>query len=330
VVWLELINGATTSLDLAEFYISVAPSGEDRLAPVIAAIEKAAARGVVVRLLADDVFAKKYPETLDRLAAHPGITVRRIDVKAQTGGVMHAKYFVVDHAVAYLGSQNFDYRSLAHIHEIGVRVRDPATVQGLSRVFARDFAFAGGEALREEPPTRYPPTAIHFAASPQASLPEAIAWDLPLLIEWLDQATSSIDVQVLTYKVKERNGAPFRELDEALKRAGQRGVKVRLVVSSWAEKERALRSLNGSPNVTVSVITIPKWSGGELPFARVAHSKYAVIDRARAWVGTSNWEGDYFTKSRNVGVFVDDARFARRLERVFGDVLAAAAPLQTE
>jgi hypothetical protein len=39
-------------------------------------------------------------------------------------------------------------------------------------------------------------------------------------------------------------------------------------------------------------------------------------------VGTSNWEGDYFTRSRNAGVVVEGEAFAAQLERVFKDGFA--------
>ena len=65
------------------------------------------------------------------------------------------------------------------------------------------------------------------------------------------------------------------------------------------------------------VVEIPAWSGGPLEFARVAHAKYMVVDGARAWVGTSNWEGDYFFQSRNVSVFSRAPAVARTLGRVF-------------
>ena len=122
-VWPEMIAGATRTLDLAEFYVSNAPNS--RLEPVIQAIEAAADRGVAVRLLADAGFARTYPETLDRLAARHGVTVRRFEVGKIMGGVLHAKYFVVDGRETFLGSQNFDWRSLEHIQELGVRLRSP-------------------------------------------------------------------------------------------------------------------------------------------------------------------------------------------------------------
>ena len=64
---------------------------------------------------------------------------------------------------------------------------------------------------------------------------------------------------------------------------------------------------------------IPPWSGGDIPFARVAHAKFMTVDRASAWVGTSNWEGDYFTRSRNVGVLVEGGKLPARLEGIFQD-----------
>ncbi|MBI5548919.1 MAG: hypothetical protein HY901_33980, partial [Deltaproteobacteria bacterium] len=83
-----------------------------------------------------------------------------------------------------------------------------------------------------------------------------------------------------------------------------------------SEARRSISALSQVPGVEVRVITIPPWSGGEIPFARVCHSKYLVVDGRASWVGTSNWEGDYFLKSRNVGVIVEDAAFTERLTRV--------------
>ncbi len=93
-VWLEMIAAATRTLDFAQFYASNAPGS--RLEEVIVAIEEAAARGVRVRFLAEAKFAVIYPQTLDRLNAREGIEVRRYRTGEILGGVLHAKYFVVD------------------------------------------------------------------------------------------------------------------------------------------------------------------------------------------------------------------------------------------
>jgi phosphatidylserine/phosphatidylglycerophosphate/cardiolipin synthase-like enzyme len=330
-VWPEMIQGATRTLDLAEFYVSGEPGS--RLEPVIAAIEAAARRGVAVRLLVDAGFSKQYPQILDRLGAEPGITLRRFDVRPVMGGILHAKYFIVDGRETYLGSQNLDWRSLTHIHEIGVRVRDPAATAAYAQVFALDWELAGGGHLPPAAPDGpAPPSLPETAAggpasvtpvmSPRGFLPDPRTWDLPRLVALIDGAKHSVHVQVLTYATKARDGSAFTDLDEALRRAAARGVEISLLVSDWDKKKgvvEAVQQLVQVPGVKVRFIDVPAWSGGFVPFARVAHAKYMVVDGARAWVGTSNWEGDYFTQSRNVGLIVDGEAFAAQLERVFHD-----------
>jgi hypothetical protein len=44
-----------------------------------------------------------------------------------------------------------------------------------------------------------------------------------------------------------------------------------------------------------------------------------IVDGAAAWIGTANWEGDYFLKSRNVAVVVNSGDVAPRLGRIFED-----------
>jgi phosphatidylserine/phosphatidylglycerophosphate/cardiolipin synthase-like enzyme len=334
-VWPEMIAGASRTLDLAEFYVSGAPGS--RLEAVVAAVEAAARRGVVVRFLADAGFAKTYPEILDRLSAEPGITVRRFDVKSVMGGILHAKYFVVDGRETYLGSQNFDWRSLTHIHEIGVRIRDPAATASYARIFTLDWELAGGGRLPAMATGQAAPffpevagggqAVVTPVASPRGFLPDPAAWELPRLVALIDGAKRSVHVQVLTYGTTSRDGTPFPDLDDALRRAAARGVEVSLLVSDWDKKKgtvEAVQSLARVPGVTAHFIDIPAWSGGFVPFARVAHAKYMVVDAARAWVGTSNWEGDYFTRSRNVGLVVEGVAFAAQLERVFHDAFAGS------
>jgi phosphatidylserine/phosphatidylglycerophosphate/cardiolipin synthase-like enzyme len=277
------------------------------------------------------VFAPKYPETLERLK-NAGAVVRILDFGVRGGGVLHAKYFVVDDVEAFVGSQNFDWRALAHIQEMGVHVRSSVIARALLDILDTDWELATGRgaanarvhrARGREMRARTGET-VALVASPRGWLPDESSWELPKLVALLDGAASAVDLQVLTYKTKERDGSPFPTLDNALRRAAQRGVHVRVLVSDWATKpggdaRTVLDALANVANVEVRVLTIPRWSGGEIPFARVAHAKYLVVDTAKAWVGTSNWEGDYFTKSRNVGILVEGGKLPPRLDAVFED-----------
>lgn len=328
-VWREMFASARESIALAQFYASDEPNS--RLSPLIKALQDAAARGVRVRFLADLGFSKKYPETLEQLGSKHGIELRTLDVKRLSGGVQHAKYFVVDGREAYLGSQNFDWRALTHIQEIGVRLRSQALAGALGDVFETDWALAEGKPdgyrhhRRAIQPVRLQTgEEVTFTASPKGWLPDEGEWDLPRLVSLIDGAQQEVGVQVLSYSTRSYSGETFTVLDEALRRAAARGARVRLLVSDWSNRpgsdaRRALLSLGGVAGVEVRVITIPRWSGGEIPFARVCHAKYMVVDGQRAWVGTSNWDGDYFLRSRNVGVVVESADFARRLIQVLDD-----------
>lgn len=310
-VWPELIGSARERLDIAEFYVSNGP----RLEPVIAAIEAAAARGVRVRILADSKFYETYPETLDRLAAH-GATVRRW--KPPTGGVLHAKYFVIDAREGYLGSQNFDWRSLEQIQELGVRFTGPEDVRALEDIFETDWALAGGAPAeyRATPARAYVFGETALVASPKELLPDQRLWDLPALVALLDSAKHSIKVQVLTYR------ADLPDLRAALDRAAARGVRVQLLISNWVLRHP--ENLDGLPG-EVRILSIPQLDTF-IPFARVSHAKFCVVDGARAWVGTSNWERDYFYKSRNVGLLIDGGALPPRLDSFFdGDWNSAYA-----
>ena len=68
------------------------------------------------------------------------------------------------------------------------------------------------------------------------------------------------------------------------------------------------------------------WRDLNVPFEDGKVLRDLVVDGAAAWLGTSNWERDYFTHSRNVGVVVTDT--AERLALLAGaldDVRAAGA-----
>ena len=329
-VWPAMIGAARRSVDVAQFYVSDAPG--KRLEPVVAALEAAIARGVTVHLLVERSFEKVYPDTLARLRG-AGAEVRSLDLGPVTGGILHAKYFIVDRREAYLGSQNFDWRALEHIQELGARVRVPAVVEGLSAIFAHDWAFAAGAAApalapapapasgAPPPPAPAPGAAtIRLVASPQPLLPPGVAWDLPQLIDLIDRAKRNVRLQALTYQAADRDGAPWTELEDALRRAAARGVRIELLLANWSKRRPTiggLQQLARTSGIDIRLISIPEWSGGFIPYARVAHTKLLAVDGRAAWLGTSNWEKSYFYRSRNVGLVIEDPALAARIDRFF-------------
>ncbi len=139
-VWLEMIGRAQRTLDIEQFYISNEPG--KLLEDVLAAIYKAADRGVKVRIIVDARMYKTYPGSVDSLGRYRNIEARRIDFGAAGGGIQHAKYFIADGVEVFMGSQNFDWRALEHIHELGLRIHDGKIARAFSDVFELDWQIA--------------------------------------------------------------------------------------------------------------------------------------------------------------------------------------------
>ena len=326
--WLDMIHSARTTLDLEEYYLSERPG--EALSPVLQAIVEAAHRGVRVRLLLDQRMHRTYPQPADSLGRIPNLSVRVVDYHRLAGGVQHSKYMIADGEQAFVGSQNFDWRSLSHIHELGLRARSRPLAAALEDVFETDWN--GSDTTKTAAPLDRAHTSwpirfdqdgssgeLWLGASPRATTPASIPWDRDLLVARIREAKREIVVQTLTYGVA---GFGHRDstLHQALMDAAGRGVHVRLLVSDWelgTPGETDLRALAAIPHFEVRISRVPDWSGGYIPFARVEHCKYAVVDSTWLWVGTSNWEPSYFLDTRNVGLTVHHAGLAGQARSVF-------------
>jgi lysophospholipase L1-like esterase/HKD family nuclease len=164
---------------------------------------------------------------------------------------------------------------------------------------------------------------LKVVGSPASLLPEGVSDTLHTLVQMINTAKSSLRIQVYEYNTKiPKSSEHWNVLDTPIREAAARGVHVQLLVDKTALKEgRAdLKALAQLPNIQVKVVTIPEWSGGPIPFARLVHSKYCIIDHSSAWVGSENWSANYFTSSRNVGVTVHIGKVIKSLTKIFDKV----------
>ena len=352
-MWPQLLGQAQKSIDVASFYFSRIGDGEDAKAPAHVidhlvlstdAIRQSAGKGVAVRIMGDSKFQKTYPELLQAFDEVEGIESRTIDAGSHWGGVLHAKYFLIDDATLYVGSQNWDWRAMSQIRELGALVTHPKLAGDLKSIFDMDWSLAGdhpeSQTKNRENPINDDPVHVPFsqlqhaileapdgsqvkavlAASPASGLPDNIPWDLPLLIELIDSATETVHIQLLSYNVSDRDGLYFATLDNALRRAAARKVKVEILLANWAKvhyKLHWIQSLAAVNNIEVKFSNIPEHSAGFIPYARVEHAKFLTVDQQAAWIGTSNWSRDYFYSSRNISLFFAGQGAALPLERFF-------------
>ncbi|MBI2385725.1 MAG: phospholipase [Elusimicrobia bacterium] len=342
--WPAMFDAAQKTIDIEQFYVT--PSTGEPLEQSLQALERAAARGVRIRVLLEKKFEKNSLDGIARLKSIPGLDLRIIEWSKVNGdGIVHAKFFVVDSTQAFVGSQNFDWRALKHIHELGLRITDAGVVASVQRVFEHDWKEADTRVYElgfkpEPPPAPASRDAdrsgrAYLVASPWRKNPPGVGDSESELVRLIGEAKSELAVQLLdynptTYSRPKRFYAP---IDNALRDAAVRGVKVKLLVSHWNTDEQSvvhLKSLSLIPGVEVKVITVPEAKEGRIPFSRTAHSKYMVADGKVAWVGTSNWAGGYLDSSRNLEIVVKDESLAARAARIHAHLWGSpyAEPLQ--
>ncbi|MET0518051.1 MAG: phospholipase D-like domain-containing protein, partial [Burkholderiaceae bacterium] len=213
-----------------------------------------------------------------------------------------------------------------HIHETGLRISDATVVAELQAIFEQDWQaqalIAQGQVV---PPLPQPAEAFDInrpaflLASPRAYNPPGVGDSETVLPRLLAEAQHEVRVQLLDYAPL--SYAPgqrpfYAVIDNAIRAALARGVKVKLMVSNWNTEAPAiahLKSLAVLPNMELKIVTLPQAGSGFIPFARVIHTKTMVIDGKTAWVGTSNWSGGYLDKSRNLEMVLRSEPMAQRL-----------------
>jgi len=332
-VWLEMINSARSTLDFGQFYISH-KEGE-ALSPILDAVKAAADRGVNVRFVIDGNMYKTYPETADMLDKHVNIDVHVYNLSTITGGVLHAKYFIVDDEAMFIGSQNFDWRALKHIHELGLKIESEELIKFYKDLFELDWSLSakdantdallsnielsGGTYKVDMTDKVYGDMTIIPTASNQRIIYKPANMDEIHIVRCIDEAKEKIQIQLLSYSPLSRDGL-YGEMDFALRRAAARGVQVEMILSDWnfySPRIEYIKSLHAIPNINVKFSTIPKAKEGYIGYARVEHCKFMVVDNKQLWMGTSNWSKSYFHKGRNLGVIVQNDNVAKRVSEIF-------------
>ncbi|TCT91831.1 phosphatidylserine/phosphatidylglycerophosphate/cardiolipin synthase-like enzyme [Gibbsiella quercinecans] len=328
-VWKQLFDGAQHSISLGEFYVADRPGS--KLDSVLQHLRKAGERGVKIRLLLEEKGVRiSTPETLEQLKMIPGFELRIIPYHKLSGGILHAKYILVDGKQAYMGSQNLDWRSLEHIHETGLLISDPAVVAQIQAIFEQDWQ--AQQALAQQQPVPRPLAAPteptrpdnYLVASPREFNPAGILDSQAELPRLLAEAKQRVRVQVMDYVPlsygAEHTRPYYAVIDTALRSAAARGVQIELMVADWSTKQpniSYLKSLAVLPNVHIKIVTIPQASSGFIPFARVLHSKVMTIDKQKTWIGTSNWSGGYLDNSRNMEMILNNGAMTARVDKLY-------------
>jgi len=355
--WVNMIDNAQHNISIAAFYITLTQGAKDWPADaggaqglsVYNALIKAQQRGVNVRVVVGWPPQAGSPDQADDPASleAAGVEVRRLNWDEVTGlkGVLHSKFMLVDDSVAYIGSANFDWRSLSQVKELGIIIQGCHTLVNSFVLVWRQYWYLGAPNMHvpKQWPVDFWPlynnntpmmievggnkVASWVAVSPDSFCPPTRMKDADAIIEMLRTANEYVQMSVMEYSpfflyVKPTTIWP--NLDNEIRLAALRGVKISFILASWdhtaLDTVPYLQSLAVLPNIEVRLFVVPPWTtsnGTAVPYSRVDHSKY-IISENRYYITTSNWTPDYFLQTAGVSLtMVSGSKVWSQLEASF-------------
>lgn len=248
-----------------------------------------------------------------------------------------------------------DWRALTQVKELGAAVYNcPCLAEDVSKLFEVYWALGEENATV---PAKWPKelstvinhltpmeltlnetdSSAYLSSSPPQFCPDGRTGDLDAILHTMNQAQEYINIAVMDYipaMLYTPHHQFWPDIDIKLRSlAIDKNIKIRLLVSHWKHTTPAilpfLKSLADISNVyphvdvQVKIFIVPAFTPDQeqIPFARVNHNKYMVTDQA-AYIGTSNWSGDYFITTGGVGLVVNStstggATLQSQLKEVF-------------
>lgn len=337
------VDDATTHVHV-EFYIMAL---DDLTSPFFDALERAAGRGVQVRLLYDHLGTRRIPgyrglvRRLDRAQArypdtfeyHPMLPLQPLRGRWRRPDLRnHRKILVVDDQIGFTGSLNLTEPSYNKPKnrrlgrewvELMVRTDGPL-VAALDAVFLTDwFLETRDENLRPEP--------HHASPARPDEIDELRGIDCQVVPSGpgLDRENNLRLFNALIYAATDRLRivSPYFVPDESLlyavTTAAQRGVRVELYVSEESDQFLVGHAQCSYYDALLRAgVRILRY-----PAPKILHSKYFTVDDTVAVIGSSNLDMRSFSLNYEVSVMALGAPVVERLDVVTDHYLALSTEL---
>ncbi|HSH84528.1 MAG TPA: cardiolipin synthase [Guyparkeria sp.] len=317
------IDRATDHIHLTFYIAAIDPITR----PVFDALERAASRGVTVRLIVDDFGSKKGMRRIRRLARR-GIAVGRAFPRSKLPRKSarfdlrnHRKLVVIDGRIGYTGSMNLinpEFRRGQAYEDLMLRIEGPVVLE-LQAVFVGDWYLETGTLLGIESHFPKPEAVGHESCIGLPSGPEYPEPLLQRLLLGLIHATTERLEIVTPYFV------PDEPTLDALKAAAQRGVYCELIVPETLD--HPLVQLAQESYFTelleagVLIRRHPK---------KMLHSKITLCDGQLSLVGSANLDVRSSLINAEFGLLCYSCETAERLAEQVDIYRHACRPLLAE
>jgi cardiolipin synthase len=323
------IDAMAAEIDTATRFVHVEffiVAWDDTTRGFFSAMERAVARGVTVRLLADHLPSAKIPGSKETFAELDRIGVKwswMLPVQIFKGKYQrpdlrnHRKLVLVDGRVGFMGSQNLiarTYDSPKNIkrglmwQELMTRLTGPV-VAGVNAVFLSDWLIETGESLTDHVPA----SDIAASTAPDALLCQVVPSgpgyatenNLRMFLSLIYGATERVIITSPYF-------VPDEAMVYAITTACQRGLDVQLFVSEQADQwlvghaQRSYYSDLLEAGVRIFMYPAPY----------ILHAKHMSIDDDIAFIGSSNMDIRSFSLNAESSLLVRGESFVRAMREV--------------
>lgn len=343
--WKTLLQSAESNVTIASYYWTLRGKGhvsdvtDKQGSDIYNEFINASSRGVKIRVVQVPP-SDEYPNVdSEELAKKGVIELRSLNISKFIGsGILHTKMWVIDNSHFYIGSANMDWRSLTQVKELGLYgMNCSCLARDAQKMFEVYWMLA--EPGMDHLPSKFPKNLsadysmsspahlpingtladVFFASSPPEFCTDQRTDDLSALLHVITSAQRFIHIAVMDYAPAIIYSYPktyWPTIDDALRKAAyERGIQVRIMGSQWdhtlygmKDFLKSLGSLNDvgefNGKIEARFFIVPELQNKNIPFTRVNHNKYMVTDNA-AYIGTSNWSGDYFVSTGGVSCIIN-------------------------
>ena len=330
----EAIDAAKETVHV-EFYIM---SVDEATAGFFDALERAAQRGVIVRVLYDQLASARIRGYRELLATLNRIGVRHramLPLQPWKGVYQrpdlrnHRKLLIIDSHIAYTGSQNIiepGYRNPRH-HKRGLtwldvmmRADGPLT-DGLEALFVSDWYQETGELLNTPTPAS-PAETDHRSVWAQV-VPSGPAFEGENNLRLFNSVVYGARSRLI---LSSPYFVPDESMRYAITTAAERGVEVHLMVSEIADQHLVFYAQRSYyDELLLSGVNIWLYRA-----PTILHSKFIIVDDAMSVLGSSNIDMRSFSLNLEVSVLMASPQVVSQLEQLSSDYMAQSTKLTLE
>lgn len=279
---IDVIDGAKRSIDLKIYMMSMSgPAGE-----VVSALQRAARRGVAVRVMAEPF--PYLPESTARAGGYNAEAVRallsagaKVMYSRPEFRYTHEKSLVVDGETTVVMTMNITKSSFTSNREFGIIDRRPRDVEFVSRLFQADW-------VGEEPLVPINPNIVVSPSNAREQLAALVAGAQHSLV--IESNSLKDPALVALAAMRARGGAD-----------------VKVLVAASRDKESDYSTWRYLREAGISQIRFL-----EKPYL---HAKLIVADGVKAYVGSENLTTNSLDRNRELGILVDDPAIVGELVR---------------